>query len=373
MGKPSRCVPLVIGLLLLGSACVPGGSSKAPPPGAPATPAEGPAGDAPGHDAAADLYAMSRCAPAEPPVGAVPPSAPAWCGPLAPGANTAVTGANSWTDGFDGGQDHAALPASYRVFEAARSSNVFRTRHFMHNGHWMVDIAGRGDPPGQYEGDPRDAQTGDNWGGGMLSPEKSFRFEGGRLVVRFDAAAGTQAYNDAWPEIIVTTAAAPTGVQTDPIHAIGVFGGAPAVGCRLYNDRTSNCSAFDGSGRAIDEGGRVFELSAGRSEGAASAMGGSPTTAPDPSAWRVCASGEPDSACRDRFTVEFTRDSVRLWVNGTLYMAHTGLPPEKQVPQTLLTSDVYVYFASWVYIAQPESERLHWGRIAIGPHLTPTD
>jgi hypothetical protein len=65
--------------------------------------------------------------------------------------------------------------------------------------------------------------------------------------------------------------------------------------------------------------------------------------------------------------VELAPDSIRLSVNGVLYMEHAGLPAAKQLPRELLENDVYVYFASWVYIAQPETERFHWGRIAINP------
>lgn len=81
----------------------------------------------------------------------------------------------------------------------------------------------------------------------------------------------------------------------------------------------------------------------------------------------MCAPSDPDTNCRDRFRVEIARDAVRLFVNGTLYMAHAGLPAAKQLPHELLEGDLYVYFASWVYLGKAETERFHWGRIAINP------
>ncbi|HEY8657336.1 MAG TPA: hypothetical protein VIN34_11445, partial [Candidatus Limnocylindria bacterium] len=194
------------------------------------------------------VMSMGVCRPSDPPRGAIPPTAPAWCSTLVSAIPTAEDGPDRWIDGFRNGLQLGAFPPDYRVFEAARPSVIFRTKHFVHNEHWMVDVAGRGDPPTEYEGDPRDLETGTHYGGGMVRPDRAFRFIDGRLVVEFDVAAGMLAYHDGWPEVVVTTAPAPTGQETDPLHAIGVFGGAPSVGCRLYTDRTANCSAYDGSG-----------------------------------------------------------------------------------------------------------------------------
>ncbi len=311
-------------------------------------------------DPGSDRISMGPCEPRAVPLGAVPPGPPAWCFPLVAGVSTARSGANSWVDAFDSGLDHTRFPATYRVFEAARPSTVTLTRHFIHNGHWMVDVAGSGATPDEYEGDRRDALTATNWGGGLVRPDRTFRFADGRLTVEFDMAAGMLAYHDGWPEIVVTTAAAPTGIDADPTHAIGVFGGAPSVGLRLYTDRTALSSAYDAMGR-------VFELSTERSEGAATSFGGSPNTPALASAFRLCARAAPDTECRDHFRVEFTNDSVRLWANGVLYFEESGLPPAKRLPAALTGGDVYVYFASWAYLGQAATERFHWGRIAINP------
>lgn len=289
----------------------------------------------------------------------------AWCLPLVSGRSTAVSGTNSWVDSFDSGLNHAQIPESYRLFEAARDSRIYRTKHFAHNGHWMVDVAGSGNPAGDYAEDPRDLLPAVNWGGALLRPDRTFRFSDGRFVIEFDVAAGMLAYREGWPEVVLSTAGGPTGIEVDQLHAIGLFGGAASVGCRLYTDRTSNCSAYDATGRHYQDGGRIFELSAERREQAKVAFGGAPTQAALAAAWRQCAPTDPDTMCRDRFKIELTGDSVRLSVNGTVYMEHSGLPPEKQLPQELVRGDLYVYFASWAYISEPAIQRFHWGRLAI--------
>lgn len=303
---------------------------------------------------------MGPCEPSTAPLGAIPAGPPAWCFPLVAGVSTARSAANSWVDLFDSGPEHARFPTTYRVFEAARSSTVTLTRHFTHNGHWMVDVAGKGATPDEYEGDRRDALTATHWGGGMVRPDRTFRFAGGTLTVEFDMAAGMLAYHDGWPEIVVTTAAAPTGVDVDPTHAIGVFGGAPSVGMRLYTDRIALSSAYDATGR-------LFEVSSERTEGAAHSFGGAPSTPALAAAFRLCHKDDPDTACRDRFRLELRTDSVTLWANGTLYFETSGLPTAKQLPSALTDGEVYVYFASWAYLGQAATERFHWGRIAINP------
>jgi hypothetical protein len=340
---------------LIAASCASTPSPRSEPPRRAASHDMGPTADR-----AMDRASMGPCEPSMPPLGAIPAGPPAWCLPLAASSSTARPTASSWIDLFDGGADHAAFPASYKVFEAARpASTVTLTRHFLHNGHWMVDVAGRGAPPDEYEGDRRDAIQATHWGGGLVRPDRTFRFIDGRLTVEFDVAAGMLAYHDGWPEIVVTTANAPTGVEVDPTHAIGIFGGSPSVGLRLYTDRTALSSAYGRSGR-------IFELSSERSEGATS-FGGLPSTAALSAAWRLCAPLDPDVRCRDRFRVEFTADSVKLWVNGTLYFATSGLSADRQLPAELIDGDVYVYFASWVYLGQAATERFHWGRIAINP------
>src|SRR5258708_7545206 len=258
-------------------------------------------------DAGSARFAMGPCESGGPPLGAIPAGPPAWCFPLVAGVSTAHSSANSWIDDFDSGMDHAAFPKTYRVFEAAKpASTITLTRHFMHNAHWMVDVAGSGAPPDEYEGERRDALIGTHWGGALMRPDRTFRFADGRLVVEFDMAAGMLAYHDGWPEIVVTTAAAPTGSEVDPIHAIGIFGGAPSVGLRLYTDRTALSSAYDATGR-------IFELSSERNEGASVSFGGSPSTPPLAAPFPPFPPPHPATPRREPLPPQPTTESVQVW------------------------------------------------------------
>jgi hypothetical protein len=270
---------------------------------------------------------------------------------------------NSWTDEFRTGAVNARVASSYRVFELGRSraSSVFKTQHFAHNGHWMVDVAGHGAPLGIYPDSVDDFVIGPNNGGAFMRPDAAFRFVDGRLVIEVDVAAGMSSYGDhAWPEIVVTTANAPTPYETNGWYAAGVFGGYPVVACGLPADRLSEC-------RIYDRDTITAHLNAGSSAGAAFAEGGAPTTPARDAAWRTCSASQADEFCRDRFRLVLEKDAVTLSVNGVRYMEHRGLPENARLPDELLGSNVYVYFASWTYLGDPAVVRFHWGRISINP------
>ena len=303
------------------------------------------------------------------PIGALAPEVPVWCQPgVGMAEETARRSDDSWSDAFTGPASHIGLPASYVVFDQARRASgaltsVYRTQTFMHNGHWMVDIAGHGAPPGVYEGSAKDFFVGPNNGGGLMRPAATFHFVDGALVVEFDVSAGMTAYEGRiWPEIVVTTAAQPSDRETNGWYAAGLFGGSPAVGCAFPSDRLSECRVYDADHITA-------WLSAASTAGAAETFGGTPTTEPRRSAWHLCAQADPDSACRDHFRIEFRRDSITIAVNGVPYMAHRGLPQVAQLPAELVSSPVYVYFASWAYLVEGGVARVHWGRIAINPGL----
>jgi len=307
--------------------------------------------------------ASVRCADPTAPLGALPPAVPAWCMNLVPGVKSAIRGVNRWTDGFASGVVNGRISSDYRVFELARqrASSVFKTQHFAHNGHWMVDVAGHGAPPGVYEGSAADFATGPNNGGALMRPEAGFQFVDGRLVIEVDVASGMAEYGDRmWPEIVVTTAEAPTAQETNGWYAAGTFGGYPVVACGLPADRLAECRIYD------DET-ITARLDATARAGARFAEGGAPTTTARDSAWRRCAPTQADELCRDRFRLVLEKDAVTLFVNGVRYMEHRGLPEGSRLPRTLTTSTVYVYFASWVYVVEPTVARFHWGRIAINP------
>ena len=50
---------------------------------------------------------------------------------------------------------------------------------------------------------------------------------------------------------------------------------------------------------------------------------------------------------------------------GAHSLAFMTLKVKTTSPEDLLTSNVYVYFASWTYLGDPAVIRFHWGRIAI--------
>ncbi len=265
------------------------------------------------------------------------------------------------------GVSHARLPASYLTFENARrvatraATSLYRTQHFAHNGHWMVDIEGKGAPMGIYEGSALDFYTGPNNGGALMRPDAGFRFEDGRLIVEFEASAGMTVYGDrVWPEIVVTTAPAPSARETNGWYAAGLFGGYSTIGCAFPSDRLSECRVYDADKI-------IANLNAHSAAGAGVAFGGAPATEPLQRAWRLCGPSVPDAGCRDRFKVVLERDAVTIFVNGVRYMEHRGLPAASQLPDDLLRSTVYVYFGSWAYLVEPTVARVHWGAIAINP------
>lgn len=319
-----------------------------------------------GTEALAQGHAGHGAAPAAPaadcpwadktPSGALPPALPVWCAPLASGATTLVNGANAWVDDFNHNLSNADMGDGYLVFEN-QGASVYKTEHFRHNDHWMVDVSGvDADGPAPW-----------NFGGALVRPDRSFRFEDGKLVVEADVAAGIVEYGgSAWPEIVVSSAPAPTGI-VDETYAYGMFKENWTVGCRLQSSRQPICAMYDDTGRPSGNGGRRFEISFFQHEGAAQVLGGGPFSPEADKAWRVCQQTDPDLNCRDQFRLELSRDAVTLFVNGTKYMEHRGLPADKQLPDALLKGDVYVYFASWIHKPEAPVTRFHWDRLAVNP------
>jgi hypothetical protein len=306
---------------------------------------------------------------------------------------TAQIGANDWVDTFDNNgnailqfNDH---DMGYRVFNALLGpTDSFGVGTFVNVNHWMIDLV--------------DTSTNRLSGGVMVSPDKQFHFDNGKLVVEVDAAAGSDGMGGAnrFYEIDLTPAVALTGTTTDALYGYGQFGHVGAMGCRLErNDQGGNfvCAMYDNSGRVTggecppqnapcsDNGGRpgrVWETQGpGTAITAASITGNTPqslipgTNLLGRQVWRQCADNEFDLHCRDRFRMEVTKDSIHLFVNGFPYMQIDGLfaqnpatGADNRIPDVWFQQGVRPYFTSWINGGQHSPTRWHWDRIAVHPH-----
>jgi hypothetical protein len=302
-----------------------------------------------------------------------------WCFELndAPAGLTSVEGANSWVDEFDVG-DHVMMrfddgDLGYRIFNEA-GHDPGRAQHFLNQNHWMVDAKGAFS------------------GGAMMRPDRSFRFVDGKFVVEADVAAAIPEYGDSgdtWVELTITTAPAPTTIDPfpDALYAYGQFPGHQSVGCRLQSSRVPVCAVYGPNGNTPPgdglcqemDGWRVLEISFWQHCG--QSYGGGPFSDDDlQHFWRECERGGMDMACRDRFRMEITKDSLSLYVNGKLYFQDSDWPASHQLDDSLVNGDVYVYQSNWqVRNGDSHSDpndgatyRYHWDRFAINPDTAPT-
>ena len=280
------------------------------------------------------------------PLGALAPAIPEWCkDPLVAGLDTHAEGANSWVDDFDHGQTHAALNGAYVSGDLGLTDSIF----FQHNNHWMVDIQG----PGK--------------GAAWMRPNRSFAAENGTLVVETEVAPSIATYNtstlgDFWPEIVVTSAPAPTFSRPDALYLYDEFANNWTFGCRLQRDGSPICALFNNSAGGAGSGGRVWEASWFQCAGSISCSGGATWAAPG--AWKTCSnSDDPDAICRNKFRLELTNDSFTLYVNGQRYFQQKGLPSLNN----LLAQPLYVYNGSVVYQFGSGVLRAHWDHLAVNP------
>ncbi len=259
----------------------------------------------------------------------------------------------------------------YRAFDRTGSSPPEQGEHWINQNHWMTDV------------------QGGFTGGSSLSPDRSFKFEDGMLVVEGDFAAGIPEYGEqTWGEITISTAAEPTGAIADPLYAYGQFGGEWAAGCRLTSARRPVCAvvAPDQAHMATvppipgdefnchrneDRGEhRLLEVSWFQECGTTHVGGAE--SAPNGDFWRVCESDGPDMACRDRFRLEVRKDGLTLYVNGALYFEDSGWPAAYQIPDSAIAGDWYAYQSNWQHRAGSRAFRYHWDRFAVNPADGPT-
>lgn len=302
------------------------------------------------------------CWPTALPVGATTGQpAPIFCSVVNPGQDTSVpeNGANTWLDEFDHGLSFASFANTrYQVFENV-GNYFYKTKHWLHNNHWMVDLA----PDDQ-------AHAGDSSGvgGAMIRPDRTFRFQNGKLVIETDYAAGIQDYQTgAWGEIVVTTAPAPTQLRSAGLYAYDMFPNHYTLGLRMQPDRHTTAALMDNTSRGELEGGRPWEISFFQVVGT-SVFGGAPFNGLE-NYWRVCNGGDPDMLCRDRFRLELTQTTFTVYVNGQKYFEQTGMPP---LPNELVNGDLYIYLASVSWNSPADTLRYHWDHFAINPTTGPS-
>src|SRR5262252_1899485 len=308
-----------------------------------------------------------------PPGSESEPMAPIWCFTLAAqGAPTRVTGANDWIDTFQGVTQMGQFKdgdLDYRVFDSVQNGGTAKTLHFTNNNHWMDDNAGG------FQG------------GTMLRPNRSFRFENGKLIVEADVAAGISGYMDsgggdvAWPEIDISTGPTPNNSgTTDGLYAYGRFPGFDTFGCRLHAGQKFTCSYEAARGGANGQDTfPCFEFSPARLveisgfEGCGNVhFGGDPGFGAPGQYFRTCStvSQVPDMMCRDRFRLELSQNGLVAYVNGQRYLEDSGWPARNQLPAAITNGSVpvYVYMSDWEDKPNQPAYRFHWQRIAVNPH-----
>lgn len=315
------------------------------------------------------------------------PMGPIWCfATVASPTTRTIDAGGGWIDNFDTNVQMGRLndgDMGYRLFDTFNPGQL-QAGTFINNNHWMVDIV--------------DVSPHRLSGGLMLTPNRSFRFENGKLVVEVDAAAGQDGMGgaDVFYEIDITPAANLT-YTVDNLYGYGMFGGVGALGCRLERADDGGhtvCSMYDnsgrdaggtdmsGQGRPRGQSGRTWETQgAGSSRTAPTVVGGHPgyvmpgTGLSGRNVFRICNDNQMDVFCRDRFRFEFTKTSVTIFVNGYkwfdiqgLYASNPFTGADNRIPDSWISGGVNVYFTSWINGGQHTPTRFHWGRVAVNPH-----
>lgn len=298
------------------------------------------------------------CWPDVTPAGALPDQPQqVLCMKLNEGPDTSVQSVNAWHDEFNHGLSFAGFQhTNYKIYNAL---SAFKSAHWRHADHWMVDLM-----PNPLAG----SGQGYDKGAAMMRPNRSFTFENGKLIVETDVAAGLLAYGeDAWPEIIVTTAASPLGRVPNGTYAYDMFPRDWTFGCRLNANRHPTCALKKNDGDNSQAGTQVWEMSWFQKVGTG-VFGGNEYGGRG-NYWRLCQADEPDINCRDRFRLELTKTSVTLYVNGIKYFQQTGIPP---LPNALVNGHVYVYLASAQVSHPAEIIRYHWDRLTVNTEQPPS-
>jgi hypothetical protein len=311
------------------------------------------------------------------PLGAVAPARPIWCEfPLATGPSTLRQGPNAWADDWQHGLSNADLGGGY----AAGVIGGGRAAHWRHQDHWMADLVA---DTGQYP----------TLMAAWMRPDRTFRPDDtGRVVVEFEVAvpiAGTRnvgPLSDSWPEVVLSTAAAPTSSNPwgSPFRPNGVYlyEAYPrdwTFGCRLQQSRHPICALYrpDTDGVSNHAGGpdRVWEVNQNGGD-VRFEQGGDPSVPGLGDVWAVCSSADdPDAVCRNTFRLELTPTDLWLYVrkpgvpSWTLYY-RAGLEDDALGSVLNAPGGFYAYFGDFAYrITDGTVVRFHWDRLAINPDL----
>jgi hypothetical protein len=318
----------------------------------------------------------------ETPMGALPPAKPMLCDMLNPGSMTAdAVGAGgiatTWSDNFEHTQHMATLPANYAQGHVGPGGT---SKHFLHNNHWMADI--RSDS-GQYP----------TLLAAWMRPVLPFVPKAnGEVVIEFEVAtpiAGTRdndSISDSWPEVTISTAAAPSGVQSwgSPFLRNGTyfyeaFPTANTMGCRMQQSRQIICAYYPAGSDGAGAPDRQWEINQnGTDVVPGSEVGGGPTPA---SLWAGCTSADdPDTICRNKFRLTLTASTLKFEVQKPGAAGYTEFyrsTPcnDRNGCETGQMGDIinnpggfYVYFADFAYrIENDEVIRFHWDHLAVNP------
>lgn len=287
--------------------------------------------------------------PTNTPAGALPNQPPpVWCLIVNDGPPTEQSGQNSWFDDFNHGLAFATFDGTeYQTYDEI---GAWRTKFWRHAEHWMLDMAPH----------PEDETYGWNRGYAMLRPNQSFKFSNGKLIVETTVAAGMEAYDEkAWPEIVISNGPAP---YHDPVGLYGYdqFPEYWTLGCRLQSTRVPICALKNDQGTAPQGSAQIWEMSFWQQIGTYN-YGGFPGGGLE-NLWRECAVTDPDTECRDKFRLELTATSLKLFVNDGLYFEQSGIPA---LPNELLTGDIYVYLVSSQVNHPADTIRYHWDLFAV--------
>lgn len=297
------------------------------------------------------------------------PLNPAWCNTFTTGPSSNVSGADSWVDDWHNSIQMQRLDdgdAGYRVFNNFSADNFLAqrasvsTEHFINNQGFFEDIW----------------LAGQTNAGGTLRPNRSFTFTNGMLVVEGDISPGMADYpvnGRVFNEFDISMASAPTGVSTDSLYGYGQFGGYWTVGCRFDGATTITCSVESSATNISDNAANCNASAPSRimEVGYAERCGATHIGGDDQSGVyaRTCPSNTSYDLCNDRYRMELTKTGITVYVNGQLEFEDSGWDTAHQLPDSMISGQVYVYFDDWLGFANATNDvfRYNWDRIAVNP------